>query len=283
MHTHFFVLFTLDSLSGRAHGAFRVALIASACTLSACSSMKIAGPTNQSTVSIGPVSVLIEFSDTGYSKFSASLDGVDRTSSFALPYERATATFTLAPGSHTLTASADVYDKFYRRDIAYNVSSTFTVPGPTFTLSSGTSVALRRNGGSANLSAIISPVGGFSAPVVLSVPNPPPGIVAGTTTVPAGSTTGQVALTATAGADYGDRTVTLRAQGGGVAATTTFTLQVFHATGPFAKASLAVTTPPQTAVSPSGVVRLTALAWERLKACPQPLLRFTNDKAAWED
>ena len=41
-------------------------------------------------------------------------------------------------------------------------------------------------------------------------------------------------------------------------ATTTFTLRVFHATGPFAKASFAVTTPPQTAVSPDSVVRLTA-------------------------
>ena len=41
-------------------------------------------------------------------------------------------------------------------------------------------------------------------------------------------------------------------------ATTTFKLQVFHATGPFAKASLAVTTPPQTAVSASSVVRVTA-------------------------
>ena len=38
-------------------------------------------------------------------------------------------------------------------------------------------------------------------------------------TVAAGSTTGQVALTATAGADYGDRSVTLRAEGGGVVKT----------------------------------------------------------------
>lgn len=262
MHIHSFVLFALDILSGRAQAAFRVALIASACALSACSSMKIVRPADQSTASNSTVPVVIEFSDRGYtdSTFSASLDGVDRTSSFTLAWDQATATFTmLAPGSHTLAASADVYDKFYLRDVAHKVVSTFVVPGPSFTLESDESVVVRRNGDPANLNVTISPVGGFSAPVVLSVLNLPPGINAATTTLPAGSTTGRVVLqTIDGGADYSERTLTLRAEGGGVVATKTFILRVFHVTGPFAKASFAVTTPPETAVSSSGAVQLTA-------------------------
>jgi hypothetical protein len=258
MDSHCLVSFAVEQLNGKACGSFRVALIASACALSACSSMEIASPKHQTDVSTSTVPVVIQFSDAGYSQFSASLDGADRTSSFTLAYEQATASFPLGPGSHTLTASAEVYDTFYRRDIAYNVASTFTVLGPTFTLNSSAPLVLRRNGGSTNLSATISLVRGFSAPVELSIPNPPPGVFAGTTVMPAGSTTGQIAVTATAGASYGDHTVTLRAEGGGVTATTTLTLRVFHAVGPFAKASFGVTTPPQTASSANGIIRVTA-------------------------
>jgi hypothetical protein len=57
---------------------------------------------------------------------------------------------------------------------------------------------------------------------------------------------------------YGDRTLTLRATGGNVVQTKTFTVRVFRAAGAFAKASFAVTTPPQSAVSSSGAVRVTA-------------------------
>jgi hypothetical protein len=170
-----------------------------------------------------------------------------------------TRSLSLSPGSYTLTASG-TYDQWNGQAQPISTTSSFTVtaPTPTFTVSSAGALALRRNGGSANLTATISPVGGFSAPVTLSALNPPPGVVAGTTTIPAGSTTGQLALTATAGADYGDRTVTLEARGGGVVARTTFTLRVFHATGSFAKASFAVTTPPGTATAPNNTVRLTA-------------------------
>jgi hypothetical protein len=94
---------------------------------------------------------------------------------------------------------------------------------------------------------------------MLSVSNLPTGVAAGPATIAGGATTAQMALTATAAADYGDRTVTLQAQAGGVTRTTTFTLRVFHATGPFGKASFAITTPPQTATSPNGVVRVKAL------------------------
>jgi hypothetical protein len=220
--------------------------------------MKIVRPLDKSTVGLGPVSVLIQFSDSGYSNFLATLDKTDVTSRFVIAYDQATATFVLPPGTYALVASADVYDTFYRRVIAYRVSSTFTLPGPSFTLSPDPSLVLRRGGGSAPLTASIIPTGGFVGPVTLSVPNPPQGIVAGTTTLPAGTTTGQVALTATHGSDYGDRTVTLEAKSGGIVATTTFTLRVFHAEGPFTRASFAVTTPPQTMLSSTGVVRVTA-------------------------
>src|SRR4029450_1423338 len=157
MHTGRFDSPARDNLNVRARDTFRAALIASTCALSACSSMKITSPPNQSTVGSGSVPVLIEFSDRGYSNCSAKLDGVDQTMNFALAYERATAALTTTPGSHTLTASADVYDSFYQRNIAYNVSSTFSVPmppGPTFTLTTSPSaVGLRRNGVSANVSA----------------------------------------------------------------------------------------------------------------------------------
>jgi hypothetical protein len=132
------------------------------------------------------------------------------------------------------------------------------VQQPTFTLAKPATIVLRRNGGSANLTASISLVAGFSAPVSLSLLNPPPGIVAGTTTIPAGATSGQIALTATAGASYGDRTVTLQASGGGIQQRTSFTVRVFRATGAFASASLAVTTPPQSMTSPNGAVRVSA-------------------------
>jgi hypothetical protein len=97
--------------------------------------MKIVSPANQSTI-VGntPVPVLIQFSDAGYSNFSTSLDGIDRTDSFALAYEQATASFTLAPGSHTLIASADVYDKLYQHNIGHNISSTFSSAAPTLTV-----------------------------------------------------------------------------------------------------------------------------------------------------
>jgi hypothetical protein len=132
------------------------------------------------------------------------------------------------------------------------------VQKPTFALGRLPTIVLRRNGGSANLTATISLVAGFSAPVTLSVPKPPSGIVAGTTTLAAGATSGQIALTATAGADYGDRTVTLRAEGGGIVQTASFTVRVFRATGAFTKAGFAVTTPPQSAASPNGAIRVTA-------------------------
>ncbi len=133
------------------------------------------------------------------------------------------------------------------------------VQKPTFSLGKLPVLVVRRNGGFADLSVSIAPVAGFADPVTISVTNPPSGIVVGTATIPAGKTVGQVAITANTGASYGDRTLTLRASGGGVVKTTSFTVRVFRATGAFAKASFAVTTPPQSAVSSSGAVRVTAL------------------------
>lgn len=235
-----------------------------------CASIVIVAPQGAQPPAVAPVSVPINIEITksvSGRRFVVS-DGTTTTnvSNFTTSIKPGTqntevlaTTLPLAPGSYTLTASG-TYVQWTGQAAPISAASSFTVttPTPTFTVSAAGPLVVRRNGGSANLAATISPVAGFSAPVTLSVPNPPPGVTAGTTTIPAGSTTGQLALTATAGADYGDRTVTLRAQGGGATATTTFTLRVFHATGSFSKASFVVTTPPQTAVSPGGAVRVNA-------------------------
>ncbi|HKO68907.1 MAG TPA: hypothetical protein VJU53_13985 [Burkholderiaceae bacterium] len=241
--------------------------------LSGCASIVIVDPRGAQPSSPSPVSVpvSIEITKSVYGRsfvvtggatpllvsgFSTSIKpGTQNT-------EVLTTTLSLSPGSYTLTASG-TYNQWNGQAQPISATSSFTVtastpPLPTFTVNPAGPLVLRRNGGSANLSVTIAPAAGFSAPVTLSVPNPPPGITAGTTTIPAGMTTGQLALTATAGADYGDRTVTLRAVGGGVTVNPTFTLRVFHATGSFAKASFAVTTPPQSASSPNGAVLLTA-------------------------
>ena len=235
-----------------------------------CASIMIVAPQGAQPPAAPPVTVPIniEITKSVYGRSFVVSDGTTTTSvsSFSTSIkpgtqntEVLTTTLPLAPGSYTLTASG-TYNQWTGQATPISKTSSFTVSTltPTFTLGSAGSLVVRRNGGSANLAATISPAAGFSAPVTLSVPNPPSGVTAGTATIPAGSTTGQLALTATAGADYGDRTVTLRAQGGGVTRTTTFTLRVFHATGSFAKASFAVNTPPQTAVSANGAVRLTA-------------------------
>ena len=237
--------------------------------LTGCASLVIVAPQGAQAPAASPVSVPVKVEITK-SVYGRSFVVSGGTTNIAVSgfntsikpgtqnTEILTTSLSLPPGSYTLTANG-TYDA-WSGATPISTSSSFTVAGltPTFAVSAAGPLVVRRNGGSASLIATISPIAGFSAPVTLSLRNPPPGIMAGTTTIPAGSTTGQLALTATTDASYGDRTVTLEAQSGGVTKTATFTLRVFHATGPFAKASFAVTTPPQTALSGNGAVRATA-------------------------
>ena len=131
------------------------------------------------------------------------------------------------------------------------------VQQPTFALSKPAPLVLRRGSGS-SITATISRIAGFASPVTLSFSNLPPGVQGGTASIPAGATSAQIALTATLAANYGDRTITLKAAGGGVTQTSSFTLRVFRATGAFAKVPFAVMTPPQSTLSSSGAVRVTA-------------------------
>ena len=170
-----------------------------------------------------------------------------------------TTTVPLTPGSYTLTASGKYQG--WSGVTPITRTSSFTVPSPPsdVTIGSISPLIVRRNGAPANLSVTITRSGGFAGPVTLSLSSPPPGIsAAATTTIPAGSTTGQLSLSASAGADYGEQNVTVRAAGTGVSDTETFKLRVFHATGSFTRAPVSVTTPPQTALSPNGANRVTA-------------------------
>lgn len=132
------------------------------------------------------------------------------------------------------------------------------VQQPTFALAKPSPIVVRRGLGSIAVTANITRVAGFSGPVSLSFTGLPQGVVAGPATIPAGQTSAQIALTATLAADYGNRTITLVADGGTVRQSANYTLLVFRETGAFAKASFAVTTPPQSAVSASGAVRVNA-------------------------
>jgi len=247
-----------------------------------CASLVIVAPQGAQGPAVAPVSVPvnIEITKSVYGRSFVVSDGTTNTnvSGFNTSIkpgtqntEVLTTTLSLSPGSYTLTASG-TYNEWTGQVTPISRTSSFTVtsptpPAPTFTLASVGPLVVRRNGGSANLTATITRTGGFAAPVTLSVSNPPTGVTAGpppagmpgTVTIPAGMTTGTLAFTANAAADYGDRTVTLRADAGGVTRTTTFTLRVFHATGSFSKASFAVRIPPQTAMSSNGAVRVSAV------------------------
>ena len=244
-----------------------------------CASLVIVAPQGAQAPAASPVSVPvnIEITKSVYGRSFVVSDGTTTTnvSGFNTSIkpgtqntEVLTTTLSLPPGSYTLTASG-TYNEWTGQVTPISRTSSFTVTTADTDIHAGSvgPLVVRRNGGSANLTATITRTPRLrGAGHVVSAQSTdrchsgtPPAGMAGTVTIPAGMTTGTLAFTANAAADYGDRTVTLRADGGGVTRTTTFTLRVFHATGSFSKAPFAVRTPPQTAISSNGAVRVSAV------------------------
>jgi hypothetical protein len=246
--------------------ASRVALACAAlCAMTACSSYGIKSPTGGATLPSAPVAFQIDWTPAGPIKnFKANLDGTDRTASFAIGASSATASLAVSAGSHTFSSTADIYDPLYRTDIARSGTVTFAVqasppppppPAPDFSLSTTPTLTVVR-GSAGNLTVTVTPTNGFTAPVQLSVSSPPAGVTAGTATVASGQTSGVLALSASSGAAFGSKAVTVQGSGGGRAHTASFDLRVTRAAGAFTKATFAVTTPPQT--STSGAAKVTA-------------------------
>jgi hypothetical protein len=105
-------------------------------------------------------------------------------------------------------------------------------PTPAIAVAAASSSVQVAPGGTATLNVNITRTGGFTGAVTVAAEGLPAGVTIAQATIPTGSTSGTLNISATAAAAAGNSTVTLRATGSGVgAATATFTLSVLEPPG----------------------------------------------------
>jgi hypothetical protein len=174
--------------------------------LAACSSYGIKSPANGATLPNAPVAFQIDWTPSGsINNFTATLDGADRTASFAIGDSSGTASLSVSAGSHTFSSTADVYDPLYRKYIARSGTVTFTVQGPpppSFSLSTPPTLTIVR-GSTGNLTVTVTRSNGFTAPVQVSASSLPTGVTSGTAMVARGQTSGVLVFSASSGAAFG--------------------------------------------------------------------------------
>lgn len=180
----------------------------------ACGGMTLHSPPNGATINTGTVNVRATWTDIqGTPDFK--LDGVDVTSAFTIntTAEEATAMLPVTPGSHTIEFGANSYCSYcnprYQRRV---LSSTFTVSGPSVTLTLTPATIELPRGGSATVNAAVSRSPTFTGAVTLTV-TAVPGVTSTAAQIAATSTSGAITLVAAPGAPLGTTNATVTAAG----------------------------------------------------------------------
>ena len=163
------------------------------------------------------------------SNFTATLDGMDVASQFAIGASSATATIPVTAGSHTFDTTADVYDPLYRKDIARSGTVTFTATAPAASIGVSAPASVQGTRGAAVQVTLTITRSGTSAPV--SVLATGPAITSLGTTIAGAS--GPLTLTVNTDAPFGVSQVTITASAMSANPdSTTLSLRVLRATGP---------------------------------------------------
>ncbi|MDX2238756.1 MAG: hypothetical protein NW203_14430 [Hyphomonadaceae bacterium] len=241
-----------------------------AAAVAACSSFTLRAPTDNQTFSAATTSVPVRFDWTPTNQSLQNFRATLTNPAVTTPQTDVTSRFTLGAGSgagsvpvtlgpgQTLRLQAELYDPLYRRTIARDQSVTFNIgAAPSFSLRPIGDILVER-GASAAAPVTITPTGGFADAVTLSV-QAAGGVTATSSGVPAGSTTGAIAVTAAPTATFGAQTLTVNATSGALSDSERFDVVVGRAAGPFSAAGFAVTTPPQSGLSADGAVRVRAV------------------------
>lgn len=173
-----------------------------------------------------------------------ALDNAPLTVLFNDTGNSSAAILTTGLGAHTLVVSGDLTAK---GSIAtYSAQSAFTVTAqlpPTggpggFSVSAAPSDLLVERGKSATTTVTITRIAPFAGAVTLAISAPPTGIAAPSVTIPAGTSTGTITISASAAAVHGKPMLPLTGTSSGVAnAGTPLKLTVGRETGTFQEAN----------------------------------------------
>lgn len=206
----------------------------------------------------------------------------DITSTFAVTASNATGNVSLPAGKYRLTASAEVYDGLYRRDIAHNYPVEFEIyETPRLAISLQPATLVLTPGTSVPVTVNVNRMGAASAapaPVQVSVGNLPDNVTASGATIPATAASGTIMLTAAA---FAERSSTIRikaessARGRTIIDAKSLSVRVGRAAGSFAPVAIQAVNAGATAASPNGNAVLSILANVPGYATAQ-LARFTR-------
>jgi hypothetical protein len=205
----------------------------------ACSKFTIIQPPDAGTVS-SPVNFEIAWNEgmqPGSYKVivtnTASMAVTDITSQFAINCQpqntgcTSTASVPLPAGSYTLNASGNLWFIYLHNYSSQSASSTFTVVGPGFSLSAPAITVTR--GTSKALTISVSPSGGFTGPVAVTIAGLPTGVTAtpAAFTLASGTLMGTTMIAASATAPLGSTTPSLSGTSGSISSPpATFNLTV---------------------------------------------------------
>ncbi len=213
-----------------------IALFGLSAALGAC--MTIVKPTNNQTVS-SPVDIQVDW-NVGMQRGTfnvvltdqATLQSTDITSQFVttcIPGNSgcsATASLLLGGGTYTLNASGNLS---YALDyVNTNRQQSFTVVGPSFSLSATPDPLAVTTGGNKTLTIKVGRGGGFTGPVAVTLTGLPTGVTAApaTVTVPTGVASATMTIAAAPTAALGQYKPTLLGSAQTLSAQTAFTLTV---------------------------------------------------------
>lgn len=233
-----------------------VVVFAISVALVGCSAIVVVSPSHNQQNVPSPVPACVAWNDSGFTSLRFIVDGVDKTSSFAinngatptcsLPSSysgttagTATASLQLNAGNHSLVAAGDYY---FAGTIHTSDTSNFSVVTPSFSLAPSPNPLQLAPGAQGTLTVNVTSGGGFNGTISATLTGLPFGVTPspGTLTIPAGSTSGQFTITASATASPGSSTVTVNGTSGALTSNSTFTLSIvpsplhFSPAGPLA-------------------------------------------------
>ena len=236
--------------------------MASFCALAGCAAGISVNPNGGKFAS--PVGVSIDAgADIELGSVHVEVDNQDQTNAFVFsnPGTRSlSASLQLTPGTHTVSATANVWNGLYRRYDPKSASATFEAgaPGGVTVTISPTAVAVMP-GGTATVNVTIARTGAFTGDVEIFESDPTYGST-NPRTVVAPATTGT--LTSTARADSwaldGRRDIYARGKlyDGGVQDVKRLSFRVAHKVGTFTRAGLSAVGAPVTVMSPDNQTTL---------------------------
>jgi hypothetical protein len=205
----------------------------------------------------------------------------DITSNFSVTASNATADLSLPLGKYRVTASGDVFDSLYQRNIAHSYPVEFEVKGTADVTISAPAKLTLMPGASAPVTVTATRQGTATTtpePITLTVANLPGNVTATGGTIAATANTGTITLTAStfAGPSTSVRiSASSTSPSGPIAGSTNMDVRVGRQGGNFSLAPIQAITPGSTAASPDGNAMLSIIANAPGYATAQ-LARFTR-------